>query len=99
MRLPNFQTLVFSASLRCYCMLHLQSNSTLCSIDLSWNNVRMASGVSLGQALAHNTALTELRLAHNSLADSGIQAVSRGCFTVECGLLFAKCSISPGLAL
>jgi len=37
----------------------------------------MASGECLGQSLAQNSALTELRLAHNSLADPGIQAVSR----------------------
>lgn len=36
----------------------------------------MASGVSLGESLAHNSALIELRLAHNSLAEPGIQAVS-----------------------
>lgn len=52
-----------------------QSNTTLCSLDLSWNSVRMASGVSLGESLAHNRALVELRLAHNSLADPGIQEV------------------------
>lgn len=39
----------------------------------------MASGVSLGESLTHNSALTELRLAHNSLADPGIQAVSNYC--------------------
>lgn len=35
----------------------------------------MASGVSLGESLAHNSALTELKVAHNSLADAGVQAV------------------------
>lgn len=70
-----------------------KTNITLSSLDLSWNSVRMASGVSLGQSLAHNSALTELKLAHNSLADPGIQAVSEGlspgwgCFTERCVLL------------
>lgn len=66
------------------CLLHAlhafywnpQVNNTLRGLDLSWNSIRMASGVSLGKSLARNSALIELRLAHNSLAEPGIQAVS-----------------------
>ena len=56
----------------------MQANITLRTLDLSWNSVRMASGVALGQSLAHNSALTELMLAHNSLADAGGQGVRGG---------------------
>lgn len=52
-----------------------QMNVTLSILDLSWNSVRMASGVALGKSMAHNSALMELRLAHNSLADEGCQEV------------------------
>ncbi|CAM9461228.1 unnamed protein product [Pylaiella littoralis] len=55
----------------------LVTNITLSRLDLSWNSVRMASGVSLGHSLAHNSALTELKLAHNSLADPGVQAIAQ----------------------
>eukprot|EP00903_Cladosiphon_okamuranus_P017705 g16304.t1 len=55
----------------------IESNTTLSSLDLSWNSIRMASGVSLGESLAHNSGLVELRLPHNSLADSGIQAIAQ----------------------
>lgn len=55
----------------------MQANITLQTLDLSWNSVRMASGVALGHSLAHNSALTELKLAHNSLADAGVQAVRK----------------------
>lgn len=53
-----------------------QTNITLQSLDLSWNSVRMDSGVTLGQSLAHNGALVELKLAQNKLTDQGVQAVS-----------------------
>lgn len=56
--------------------LFFQANITLTSLDLSWNSVRMESGITLGKSLTHNGALLDLRLAHNSLADDGIQAVS-----------------------
>ncbi|CAM9700959.1 unnamed protein product, partial [Ectocarpus sp. 12 AP-2014] len=55
----------------------IETNTTLSSLDLSWNSVRMASGVSLGESLAHNSALTELKVAHNSLADAGVQAIAQ----------------------
>eukprot|EP00752_Nemacystus_decipiens_P004848 g4411.t1 len=55
----------------------LEANITLRCLDLSWNSIRMASGVSLGKSLAHNSALIELKLAHNSLAESGIQAIAQ----------------------
>lgn len=59
-----------------------QINITLSTLDLSWNSVRMASGVALGQSLAHNSALMELKLAHNSIADAGTQAVRSYFFLV-----------------
>lgn len=51
----------------------------------------MASGVALGQSLAYNSALTELKLAHNSLADAGVQAV--GHFGGTVGTQDKRCQI------
>lgn len=77
MHVARCSSLSLSASIRFFNSVRGQTNITLKSLDLSWNSVRMDSGVTLGQSLAHNGALVELKLAQNKLADQGVQAVSR----------------------
>ncbi|KAE9000080.1 hypothetical protein PR003_g19668 [Phytophthora rubi] len=53
----------------------LSINSTLTSLDLSWNYLRLAGAVDIGKALAYNSGLRELNLAYNALGNAGAQAV------------------------
>jgi hypothetical protein len=50
-------------------------NSTLTSLDLSWNYLRLAGAVEIGRALAYNSGLRELNLAYNAFGNAGAQAV------------------------
>ncbi|EEY70342.1 uncharacterized protein PITG_05736 [Phytophthora infestans T30-4] len=50
-------------------------NSTLMSLDLSWNYLRLAGAVEIGRALAYNSGLRELNLAYNAFGNAGAQAV------------------------
>ncbi|KAL4171911.1 hypothetical protein KRP22_007087 [Phytophthora ramorum] len=50
-------------------------NSTLTSLDLSWNYLRLAGAVEIGKALAYNSGLRELNLAYNAFGNAGAQAV------------------------
>ncbi|POM64571.1 Hypothetical protein PHPALM_19877 [Phytophthora palmivora] len=50
-------------------------NSTLTSLDLSWNYLRLAGAVEIGRALAYNSGLRELNLAYNAFGNTGAQAV------------------------
>lgn len=53
----------------------LSINSTLTSLDLSWNYLRLAGAVDIGKALAYNSGLRELNLAYNAFGNAGAQAV------------------------
>ncbi|KAG7396604.1 NLR, CARD domain-containing protein 3 [Phytophthora boehmeriae] len=53
----------------------LSINSTLTSLDLSWNYLRLAGAVEIGRALAYNSGLRELNLAYNAFGNAGAQAV------------------------
>ncbi|OWZ13127.1 hypothetical protein PHMEG_00013605 [Phytophthora megakarya] len=50
-------------------------NSTLTSLDLSWNYLRLSGAVEIGRALAFNSGLRELNLAYNAFGNAGAQAV------------------------
>ncbi|ETP55214.1 hypothetical protein F442_00213 [Phytophthora nicotianae P10297] len=50
-------------------------NSTLTSLDLSWNYLRLAGAIEIGKALAYNSGLRELNLAYNAFGNAGAQAV------------------------
>lgn len=47
----------------------LSVNSTLTSLNLGWNSIRMASAVVVANSLRSNHALLTLGLAHNSFGD------------------------------
>lgn len=53
----------------------LSINTTLTSLDLSWNYLRLAGAVDIGKALAYNSGLRELNLAYNAFGNAGAQAV------------------------
>lgn len=51
----------------------LVTTSTLRSLDLSWNSLRMDSAVAVAQSLRHNHSLESLRLGYNSFSDFASQ--------------------------
>lgn len=53
----------------------LGANTTLQSIDLSWNKLGLLSAVSLEQALAINHTLLNLNLSYNTMRDEGAEAI------------------------
>ena len=57
----------------------LSVNSTLTSLDLGWNSIRMASAVTVAESLRDNRTLLSLGLAYNSFSDYASQ--------VNCSLL------------
>ncbi|ETV96818.1 hypothetical protein, variant [Aphanomyces invadans] len=52
----------------------LNVNLTLTQLDVSWNLLRLASGVTLANSLKLNYNLFELNLAYNALGDAGAMA-------------------------
>ncbi|ETV69364.1 hypothetical protein, variant [Aphanomyces astaci] len=52
----------------------LNVNLTLTQLDVSWNLLRLASGVTLANSLKLNYNLYELNLAYNALGDAGAMA-------------------------
>ena len=55
----------------------LKTNTTITSLDLSWNAIRMESAVAFGESLAHNHTLKVLMLNYNTFGDSGTQHLGR----------------------
>jgi hypothetical protein len=53
----------------------LEVNTTIKSLDLSWNAIRLSSAETLGSALMVNSTLLVLNLSHNSFGDFGTQAL------------------------
>ncbi|GLD96601.1 hypothetical protein PINS_up005284 [Pythium insidiosum] len=53
----------------------LSINSTLTSLDLSWNYLRLGGAIEIGKALAFNNGLRELNLAYNAFGNAGAQAI------------------------
>jgi Leucine-rich repeat (LRR) protein len=53
----------------------LGTNSTLRSLDLSWNKLGLLSAVNLEEALAINGTLLVLNLAYNTMRDDGAEAI------------------------
>lgn len=53
----------------------LCQNKKLTYLDLSWNSLRMAGAVAVGNALRKNKSLLSLKLQFNSFGDQGTQAV------------------------
>ena len=51
----------------------LLENSTIKSLDLSWNAIRLASSETLAESLNTNSTLMVLNLEHNSFGDMGTQ--------------------------
>ena len=54
-------------------MLH--HNTTLTTLDLSWNNIGVEGATALGVALHHNTTLTTLNLKYNNIGAEGATAL------------------------
>ncbi|KAH9107123.1 hypothetical protein LEN26_014399 [Aphanomyces euteiches] len=52
----------------------LNVNLTLTTLDVSWNLLRLASGITLANSLKLNYNLYELTLAYNALGDAGAMA-------------------------
>lgn len=53
----------------------LSANTTLKSLDLSWNKLGLASATHLGNAIYNNYSLVELNLSYNRIRDEGAEAV------------------------
>ncbi|EQC33192.1 hypothetical protein SDRG_09176 [Saprolegnia diclina VS20] len=53
----------------------LEANTTLRSLDLSWNTLRLSGAVAIGRGLGRNNALLELNLAYNAIGEMGAAAV------------------------